>query len=145
ASTGDIAYVLDDNKSVPTGTSIGFDGYYDLDVWMDFRRNYWSAFLNDYLLINSLPITQTNSALNFGDADALWGYNAIPPGDNFMAFDNYRVAAEALSALPGFIEAKGVTNGLFNFTAYGEIGVKYAVDVTRDFSQWLTLGQYDNP
>jgi hypothetical protein len=144
ASTGEIGYVLEDNKSVPTGSSIGFDGYYDLDVWMDFRRNYWSAFLNDYLLINSLPITQNNSALNFGDADALWGYNAIPPGDNFMAFDNYRVTAESLSAIPGFVEAKGVTNGLFNLTAYGEIGVKYAVDVTRDFAQWLTLGQYDN-
>src|SRR6185369_14906339 len=39
ASTGDIGYVLEDNKSVASGSSVGFDGYYDLDVWMDFRRN----------------------------------------------------------------------------------------------------------
>jgi hypothetical protein len=62
-----------------------------------------------------------------------------------MAFDNYRITSEQLPAIPGFVEPKGWTNGVFNLTAYGEKGVKYAIDVTTDFSQWLTLGQYDNP
>ena len=62
-----------------------------------------------------------------------------------MAFDNYRVTSEALPAIPGFVEVKGVTNGVFYLTAYGEKGVKHAIDVTTDFSQWLSLGEFDNP
>jgi hypothetical protein len=144
-STGNVSYVLQDGEFHPTGSSISLDGIYDLDVWMDFRRNQWTAFLNDFLLVNSEKIAQTDSPLNFGDADAVWFLRSETAGDNYMAFDNYRVTSEQLPAIPGFVEPKGLTNGVFNLRAYGEKGVKYAIDVTTDFSQWFTLGEYENP
>jgi hypothetical protein len=120
-----------------------------LDVWMNFRYNLWTAYLNDYMLVNSQPIRQsTNTVLNFGDADAVWFIRgpANAAGDNFMAFDNYRVTAEAISSIPGFLDSFSIsTNGFFNFRAYGETGAKYSVDVTTDFVQWMSLGQFDNP
>jgi hypothetical protein len=148
SSTGLVSYVLQDEQFVSTGSSISFDGLYDLDLWMDFQRNLWTAYLNDYLLVNSLPLTQNNSLLNFGDADAVWfirAANVADAGNNFMAFDNYRVTAEAISSIPGFVETPGVsTNGFFTFRALGEKGLRYSVDVTQDFVEWFSLGEYVN-
>jgi hypothetical protein len=145
SSTGDISYVLEDGNFVSTGFTIAFDGLYDLDVWMDFKRNLWSAYLNDFLLVNSLPLTKNNAPLTFGDADAVWFVRGSPAGDNFMAFDNYRVTAEALSSIPAYIESTGVDeSGFFTFRAYGEKGLKYAVEVTQDFVNWFSLGEYVN-
>jgi hypothetical protein len=147
SATGNISYFLQDGKQLQTDSHINFDGFYDLDIWMDFRRNQWTAFLNDFLLINSETIAQGNSPLNFGDADAVWALrgSTSSAGNNYMAFDNYRVTSELLPAIPGFVQVKGVTNGVFHLTAYGEKGVKYAIDATTDFSQWLNLGEFENP
>lgn len=143
-STLTISYVLQDGNFVPTAV-FAFGEIYDLDVWMDFRRNSWSAYLNDTLIANSQPITQMSSALNFGDADAVWFLRGTTgAGDNYMAFDDYRITAEVLPSIPGFLEVIGMTNGLFNFTAYGQTGLKYSVDVTTDFVQWFSLGEFDN-
>jgi hypothetical protein len=147
SGNGNVSYLLQDGKKVPLEFHINFDGFYDLDIWMDFRRNQWTAFLNDLLLVNSETIAQGNSPMNFGDADAVWAPRGktSSAGNNYMAFDNYRVTSELLPAIPGFVQARGVTNGVFHLTAYGEKGVKHAIDVTTDFSQWLTLGEYENP
>lgn len=148
SATGEIDYILDDGTQAPSGSSIQFDGFYDVDIWMDFHRNVWTAFLNDVLLVNSEPITQKNAALTFGDADAEWLVRAAQPngaGDNFMAFDNYRITSEGQAGIPGYVVPKGITNGVFNFTAYGEKGARYSVDVTTNFTSWVSLGEYDNP
>jgi hypothetical protein len=145
-STGTVSFVPQDGKFVATGSSISFDGIYDLDVWMDFKRNSYSAYLNDYLLINSETLTQKNSPLTFGDVDAVWFVRAADPkqaGDNYMAFDNYRITAEAISSIPSYVETPSVkTNGFFNFRAFGEKGLKYSVEVTQDFVTWHALGEY---
>jgi len=148
--TGNISYRLEDFVSVPTGLSIAFDlsgfDFYQLAVWMDFRRNSWSAFLNDVLLVNSEQITQTNVPLNFGDADAVWlASGSDGAGNNYMVFDDYLVTAEPLPAIPGYVEPEGIsTNGFFTLLAYGQKGAKYSVDVSTDFTQWFSLGEYMN-
>ncbi len=144
-TTGNVSYILQDGIFVPTGSKIAFDGFYDLNVWMDFRRNFWTAFLNDSQVATSQPLTQTNSSLTFGDADAVWLLSdPKSAGNNYMAFDNYRVTAEMLSGFPGYVKLQGITNGVFTLTASGEKNVKYAVDVTPDFTQWLSLGEFTN-
>lgn len=80
---------------VDTGVDFENGLIYALDVVMDFARNRWSATLNGSLLAADEPISAANRALTLGDIDAGW----VPhiegfPGDNFMLFDNYRVAAE---------------------------------------------------
>jgi len=145
SSSGNVSYVLEDGLFVTTGSSINFDGLYDLDVWMDFKRNLWTAYLNGFLLVNSLPLTQTTLPLTFGDADAVWFLRGKPAGNNFMAFDNYRVTAESISSIPGFVEPTGMsTNGFFKFRGHGSKGLKYAVEVTQDFVTWFSLGEYVN-
>ncbi len=148
SSTRLISYVLQDGKFLPTGSTIDFEGAYDLDIWMDFRRNAWSAFLNDSQIVNSAVLTQGNSALNFGDADAVWSLRSATTqdaGNNYMAFDNYRITTESVPAIPGYLEAQGVgADGLFKLRAFGQKGAKYALDVTADFIQWFELLTFTN-
>lgn len=131
-----------------TGWSFDFDGTYDLHIWMDFARNSWTALLNELVLVNAQPIT-TNSATarNLGDVDAVWFINnPNGVGNNFMLFDNYRVTAENLQAIPSFLEPVGrTTEGFFRFYVHGQPNVTYSVDVTSDFVQWDSLGEFSNP
>ena len=146
-STRNISYILQDGNFAATGFSFDFEGNYDLVIWMDFKRNLWTAFLNDIVLVNSQPLASDNSPLTFGDLDAVWYIRGAPSeaGDNYMAFDNYRISAEAVSSIPGGLEVQGInTNGFFTFTAFGEKGLKYSIDVTTDFVEWFSLGEFVN-
>lgn len=144
-STSAISYVLEDGNFVSTGFTFDFEGPYDLVIWMDFQRNFWSAYLNDVLIANSQPLTQKNSPLTFGDVDAVWFVRGAPAGNNYMAFDDYRITAEAITSIPPWLESGGVnTNGFYTFLGYGEKTVKYSVDVTTDFIEWFSLGEFVN-
>jgi hypothetical protein len=145
--TGEIWYQNEDLEFHTTGWTFEFDGTFDFEIWMDFARNSWTARLNDIVLANAQPITLTNTtSRTFGDADAVWFINNPQGvGNNFMAFDNYRVTAENRAAIPGFLEPVGRTaEGFFRFWIHGQKGVKYAVEYTTDFQEWPSLGEYVN-
>jgi hypothetical protein len=138
ASLG-ISRVLDDKSGfVPTGLEFGHGGYYDLNVTMNFARNLWSATLNDFVIINSQPITTTGAALNLGDIDAVWAIqNPGFPGDNYMIFDNYRVVAENKASIPPRLELLGVLpNRSFGLRVYGEQGLNYVIDASTNLVAW---------
>lgn len=93
-----------------TGFDFQNDVIYELVVVMDFAANLWSAFLNGEPVVDHLPITSTGLALDLGDIDAVW----IPrddffPGDNYLVFDNYRVAAEGSQAPAIVLQPKSQT------------------------------------
>jgi hypothetical protein len=136
-----IYFDLEDQQAKDTGYTFDFDGSYDLVTYMDFGRNQWTAFLNDRVIANAQPLRLTNStALNFGDADAVWFINNVQsPGDNFMVFDDYIISVEDLTSIPGALESLGMNQGVYSFLVHGEIGVKYAIDVTSDFVSWTQL------
>lgn len=145
--TTNIDFISSDGKFHSTSYTFDFDGIYDLVIWMNFQNNHWTALLNDRVIVNSETITPTASDLTLGDIDAVWlitNMNGI--GNNYMLFDDYRIAAEALASIPGTLEPVNVDAARnFNFVVHGEKGFKYSIDVTSDFMEWFSLGTYDNP
>lgn len=143
--SGIISYLLQDMVFRETGWSFDFDpdGIYELAIWMDFSRNHWTAFLNDALLAHALPITQQDSRLTFGDADAVWAVRDLKaPGDNYMIFDEYIVTAEDAEGIPPVLEPLALSEAGFpQVRLLGQAGVRYAIDVTSDFKQWFSLGE----
>jgi hypothetical protein len=146
-STQQISYRLEDGGYVPTGFGYDHDGVYDLRIMMDFRRNLWTATLNDIVFINSKPISTQGSALNLGDVDAVWEIiSANAPGDNYMLFDDYKVYVDPVDSIPPVLETPDVTaKGEFDFRVHGEQGVQYEIAVTEDFRQWFSLGEFIAP
>lgn len=143
-----INYILDDNVFAPTDYTFepaDLDqnkGIYDLEVIMNFASNRWSATLNDVLFVSSKPITTKGAALNLGDIDAVWVYGPFTnaPGDNFMVFDNYKVAAEASAPLPFQLESLGsLPNGTFLLHLAGEPGRRYALEASTNLTGWTAL------
>jgi hypothetical protein len=137
-----INYELDDNQFVWTGfnfeNSGPTNGQYDLIVTMNFADNVWSAWLNDVQFVDSKPITTQGSVLDLGDVDAVWVNDTLgQPGDNFMVFDNYSIAAEPY---PVRLDAlQRLANGAFLLRLTGEPERQYAVDATTDFVDWFAL------
>lgn len=146
-STSVISYILQDEEFVATPYDFVFDGEYDLEIWMDFGRNQWTALLNDFVLVSGQPMTQMNSGLHFGDADAVWSIREeANPGNNFMAFDNYRVTAETVEIIPPIVENIGINDqGFYELQVYGQPGLTYSVDVTSDLEEWFSIGEYVMP
>lgn len=137
-----ISYGLDDNAGfVPT--NLGFDnqGFYDLEITMNFARNLWSASLNDTVLVNSKPITTKDAALNLGDIDAVWSIRkAGAPGNNYMVFDNYRITAESEVSMRPRLEALApAANGQLGVRVHGEPNLNYVIEASADLIKWVPL------
>jgi hypothetical protein len=100
-----VYYALDDNSGYHL-TGVGFTNNitYELVITMDFARNRWSATLDGAPVVNELRIsTVPGRTLDIGDVDAVWlPINDFFPGDNELAFDEYRLTAEP-SELPSII------------------------------------------
>ena len=145
-ATQEIWFQNEDLVFNSTGWSFNFDGTYDFHIWMDFARNSWTALLNDIVLANAQPITTNNTPLTLGDVDAVWFINnANGVGNNFMVFDDYRITAENVPAIPAILEPIGRSaEGYFSFLVHAQRGLRYAVDVTTDFQTWDSLGEYED-
>ena len=141
-TTTEINYELDDDVFVPTGYAFDRSGkedrHYDLVVTMNFTDNLWSATFNDITIVDSKPITTTNSVLNLGDVEAVWVNREIGIyGDNYMAFDNYSIQAEPY---PFWVDpVQRLNNGAFLLRLTGEPTRQYAIDATTDLVNWCAL------
>jgi hypothetical protein len=143
-----ISYSLD-NPPDFVATGSGFDtlGFYDLEVWMDFTRNQWTAALNDVVIVNSKPITSAGAALTLGDINAVWAIRQpSTPGNNYMVFDDYGVFVSAVSSIPPRVEQLGISqNGAFILRVFGQEGLNYAVEASTDALKWETVQVFKAP
>ncbi|MGV3773354.1 MAG: hypothetical protein ACO1QB_10670, partial [Verrucomicrobiales bacterium] len=123
------------------------DGVYQLDIWLDFGRNLWTAFFNDVVILNSEPITTTGAKLDFGDMDAVWSIRDVAnPGDNYLIFDDYTVSVENVSSIPSTLEVNGFNQaGAFVLRIHGEAGLNYSVETSTDMVNWESLGTFTAP
>lgn len=141
----DISYLLDGtNQWVLTYLPFANDSNYTFNVTMNFAANRWSATYNNIVIATNQPITTTNSALNFGDMDAVWLVNQIngtnAPGDNFMMFDNYRITAETLPAPPAQVQFLGRTgDGQSILRVFSDNGSRWALEATTNFVNWTSV------
>ena len=137
-TTTEINYELDDERFLFTDKLFQNGGQYDLVVIMNFADNLWSAWLNDFQIVDSEQMTTKGLALNLGDIDAVWvNYTLGKPGDNFMVFDNYAVTAEPY---PFRLDPVGrLSNGTFLLRLTGEAERQYAIEVSEDLRSWSLL------
>lgn len=143
-----INYILDDRVFEPTGFDFALDGFYDLEIWMDFKRNSWSALINGLVVVNGARMTTKNTPLHLGDIDAVWVVaDPLKPGTNFMVFDDYRITVESMASIPAVLEMVGFNRqGRYpEFLIHGTPGLKYSVEVTGDFDGWFSLGDFTAP
>jgi hypothetical protein len=137
-----VYYAIGTNQLIYTGTDFANDTPYDLGITMDFSRNLWSATLNGRTLVTNQPLTRTGDVLDLADMDAIWiPANPNAPGDNFMIFDDYRVAADAAAPVP---RAQLATlgrdlNGQFLLRLSGPSGTRYAIEASPNLIQWASL------
>jgi hypothetical protein len=145
-ATGEVWYQNEDLQFRSSGWAFAFGGTYDFELWLDFERNSWTARMNDIVLANAQPISVTNTLRTLGDVDAVWFINnASGVGNNYMAFDDYRITAENLRAIPAFLEAQGRSaEGFFQFFVHGQKGISYRVEYTTNFQNWISLGDFEN-
>jgi hypothetical protein len=141
--TTGIAYLLDDDPgAVDTGLTFVPEGFYELLMVMDFASNVWSASLNNELIVNAAPMTQTGRTLDLGDIDAAWvlGANSTEFGDSYMVFDNFSVVADVARPLPCQVEPLGrLEDGSFIIELTGEPGRTYALEASSDLEQWTPI------
>jgi hypothetical protein len=140
-----IHYALEDSAEfVATGFEFSNEALYQLEILMNFGRNNWIARLNGAVIVDSQPLTLGSSALNLGDVDAVWALGESgSPGDNYLLFDDYTVSVEPGRTIPPSIEILGINaQGEFEVYLHGERGLTYAIDVSSDLKEWVTLDEY---
>jgi hypothetical protein len=101
--TTHIGYQLNDGAPTQyTGRNFNNGEIYYLEVTLNFASNRWSATLDGTPLIEGKAISTTTATLDLGDVDAGWFRVSGTFGDNYMAFDDYWITAEA-SEVPRII------------------------------------------
>lgn len=141
-SRAEISYALDDDAGFQySGFVFSNDAIYHLQILMNFQRNNWIAIMNGQVVVDSQPITTSGARLDLSDMDAVWAIRRKGhAGDNYMLFDEYRVTALAVPAIPPVLEVVGMdSEGQFELLLHGERGLSYAIDVTEDFVTWHSL------
>ena len=138
----EVTYLLDDGTGF-TATGLKFDnqGYYDLEIVMNFARNLWTASLNDEVVVNSKPISAAGNTLNLGDIGAVWSvrYPSFP-GENYMLFDEYSIESEPADSIPARLESLGVqSGGTYHARLYAEPGLPYRIEASNDLVHWTPL------
>ena len=137
-----IYYILDGtNDFAYTGYTFSNDVPYALTLTMDFARNSWSAALDKVLLLTNQPITTVNAIRDLGDIDAVWSvYTPSKPGDNFMAFDDYQVSAQALATPIARLDILAYNdNGRVALRLNGTSGARFAIETSTNWLQWTSL------
>ncbi len=140
-STTGICYLLEgDTQFRQTSFTFSRNTIYTLGIRMDFSANRWSAMLDSTTVITNQPITTAGSRLDLGDIDAVWAFLNGSAGDNFMAFDNYRITAEADIPLPPSLNLAGmIANGQPLLNLVGENDRTYVIEATSDFVNWTPI------
>lgn len=78
---------------VNTGVEFKNGVPYTLSATLNLEQQTWSAYLGDQILFADQPISQIQTVVDLGSIDVVWQIRQQGnPGDNFMAFDNYRIA-----------------------------------------------------
>lgn len=143
-----INYLLNGETFVPTGRTFTNAVLYQLEMWIDFERNEWSASLDGVPLVSTQPVTTQSYPLNFGDVDAVWAIRTPgKPGDNFMVFDNLRIVAESPEPNPpSRLEALGLLpKGGFVIACHGVPGVSYVIEAADDLGTWRPVSTNTMP
>lgn len=133
---------LDDATTV-SNTEFEFvpDTYYNLVVSIDFAANTWSASMDGDSLFESRRFHGGDRALNLGAVAAEWLITDLAdPGNNWMVFDDWSVAAPDGPAVlsPRIERIYFESDGALVLEWTGQVGVRYQVHFSDDLLTWRT-------
>ncbi len=137
-----VYYVLGGtNYFVPTQLSFSNGIPCTLAIDMDFSSNRWDASLSGHLLATNQPITMTNAPLDLGDVDAVWAlYNVNAPGNNYMAFDNYKISTAPVQGPPPRLSVLAYAQGSpAALRVRGISGAHCAIEASTNLVDWLPI------
>lgn len=138
-----INYALDDGAGFrDTGLTFTNSALYELELRLDFGANRWAASVTGVTLVTNQPLTTVTNALTLGDIDAVWELtNPAVPGDNYMAFDDFKVAATGgVPPAPPRLDAlQYLPPAGFLLRVTGRPGVSYVVEGTTNLTAWTAL------
>ncbi|MCX7868112.1 hypothetical protein [Limisphaera sp. VF-2] len=145
----DISYRLDGTSAWVT-TSVKFtNGVPELLVLnMDFAANRWSATFGGRLIATNQPLTTTGAELTLGEIDAVWVYyDPAKPGDNYMLFDNYRVAAAPPAVAPRLLLLERTPRGHVWLRVQGQPSARYVIEAAPALpaATWTPLRTNSSP
>lgn len=143
-----IFYALDGtNGFVETGFKFDNNEIYELVITMNLARNRWSASMNGLIIVTSQPLTTTNATLSVGDVDAVWAIRRPGnAGDNYMLFDEYRLALEEATSIPPTLETVcSPANGRFHVRLHSEPGLTHVLDASADLANWFPIATNATP
>lgn len=116
------------------------DQVYTLQIQMNFASNRWNAWFGDAQIVTNEVITTTTNSRTFGDVDAVWLRGGTVAGDNFMAFDNLRITAEAQVVPPPIVHPPiPAAGGEYLIRVFGMESAKYAVEASTNLITWTSL------
>lgn len=124
---------------VDTGRTFTATNDLSLVVTLDVPANRWEAILDGTTLVSPQPITSTGARIDIGDFGAVWvPFDPEKPGDNFMAFDNYRIEAEARGGSgPTLSFPQPPTNGRLTLRSQGAPGRACTLFRSDNLRDWL--------
>ena len=138
----DVSYLLDGESPTSIVTTQRFtnDVPFLFSLAMDFELNSWSAAIDGITFIYNQPITTAGASLTLGDVDAVWAiYDPDNPGDNFMAFDDYRLTAIPASATASRLELLSMDGTATALRLHGPSGYRYAIETSTNMVNWIPL------
>jgi hypothetical protein len=125
------------NSRVDSGIAFTNGVAYPLTMDLDFANNHWSAVFNGRSIATNQPLTTGNTPLDLGDIDAGWYiYDTNAPGNNYMVFDDYRVAA---SIPQPALKLLGSLGGAPALRLSGQTNETFAIDASTNLSTWTPL------
>lgn len=132
---------------INTGYTFTNSATYRLEIILNFQRNRWSALLGATEIVTLQPITTQNTPLTLGDIDAVYFvHDPAKPGDNYMIFDDYTVAAEAIANTnPLLLPVAYDRAGPFTFRAFVEPLIRHTLEASDDLRQWRFLANFISP
>lgn len=127
-----------------TDTSVAYetDVLFDLRVVIDLARNKWSAYMDGGVVFKDWTFTASTVRRDLGGIAAEWEIvNTRRPGDNWLLFDNWKIAsAEALP--PAAIPAQWASYERFgkDFVLRWNLPANqaYQVEYSLDLKSWLS-------
>ena len=143
-----ICYQLEAGANfINTGYTFANNATYRLEIILNFQRNRWSAYLGETEIVTLQPITTQNTPLTLGDIDAVYFvHDPTKPGNNYMIFDDYTVAAEAIANTAPFLQPVTYDRaGHFTFRAFVEPLIRHTVEASDDLRQWRFLANFISP
>jgi hypothetical protein len=137
----EVSYVSDhDDTFIPTGKTFVNHRIYELVIIMDLARNRWSARIDEIVLVTEQPITTKGASLALGDVDAVWAIRDVDhPGNNYMAFDNYTIAAYANAIPPTLQNLSRQPDGSQLLRLLGEPNRAYVLEVSTNLQTWVPI------